>query len=251
MNPIKFNEWSDLGQKKDIEMINKKIDSKEPIFLSICIEIVITVSVVLIDHLFDTNTIPIYIWIITGSIAILPPTIAIIVGLYKYFARVFSVRKGKLHTKDYINTFDNSICYWAMMCRSFCDSLKNNNLSNDEKMFYYQEASYYIFKSIFKLDEMAPVVNKIFTNNVEEASEKHIITISRLETIVNVLRTVSYELDLELNNISKYQDAKSKQKKLQNIYNEMMESFIRNINDNFSCRLSWIDKKQHNIKARN
>lgn len=242
MNPIKFNEWSDMGQKKDIETINKKLDSREPVFLSICIEIVIAVGVVLIDHLFDTDETPIAVWIITGAIALLPPIVALIIAIYKYLSRIIKAWKGKLNTVEYIDTFDNAICYWAMMCRSFCDLLKNdqcNNLSNDEKMFYYQESSYYIFKSIYSLDKMSPVVKKVFTNDAKESVNKHVITISRLETIINVLNTVSNELELELNNISGYEDSKSQQIELREQYSEMINSFICSINESFSCSLSW------------
>ena len=56
---------------------------------------------------------------------------------------------------------------------------------------------------------MSPVVKKVFTNDAKESVNKHVITISRLETIINVLNTVSNELELELNNISGYEDSKS------------------------------------------
>lgn len=242
MNSIKFNEWSDMGQKKDIETINKKLDSREPIFLSICIEIVIAVGVVLVNHLFDTDQTPVLVWIITGIIAVMPPVFFIIRALYKYICRIVNVWNGKLNTVDYIDTFDNSICYWAMMCRSFCNLLKDKGtkISNDEKMFYYQEASYYIFKSIYNLDKMTPVVNKVFTIDAKESINKHVITIYRLETIVNVLKTVSKELELELTNISGYDDSKLQQIELRKSYNKMMESFIDSINESFSCNLTWI-----------
>ena len=231
-----------MGQKKDIETINKKLDSREPIFLSICIEIVITVGVVLVDHLFDKDETPVLVWIITGIIAILPPIFFLIRALCKYICRIVNVWKGKLNTVDYIDTFDNSICYWAMMCRSFCDLLNNRGttLSNDEKMFYYQEASYYIFKSIYNLDKMTPVVKKVFTNDAKESINKHVITVYRLETIVNVLKTVSIELESELTNISGYNDSKIQQIELRNLYNKMMNSFIDSINESFSCSLSWL-----------
>lgn len=242
MNTIKFNEWSAMGLKKDIERIIKKMDSRESIFLSICVEVAITVGVILVDHLFDTEEVPTVIWIITAAIALFLPFLALVIALYKYFTCVRKVKRGIINTVDFIDTFDNSICYWAMMCRSFCDLLKNNrtSLSNDEKMFYYQESYYYIYKSIFKLDEMKPISKKVFSNNASESIGKHVITINRLEAIVNVLKTVSIELESELQFINSYDSAKSQQKELSDLYNNIMTSFIKKINQEFSCNLSWI-----------
>ena len=139
MNSVKFNDWSDLGLKKDIEQIKNKIDVQEPIVFSVGLEIAITVGAVLIDHLFDVDSIPNIIWIITSIIAISPPMVLIIRAFAKYFQRILRVKNGKYNIEKYIDTFDNSICYWAMMSCSFLNELNSNTgLSIEEKLFYYQ-----------------------------------------------------------------------------------------------------------------
>ncbi len=107
MKSVNFVDWSELALKKDIENINKKLDSQEPIFLSVCIEIVIAVGVILIDHLFDISTIPWYVWLITGLIAILPPFVLIIVALVKYIKKIIHAVKGKYNITKYVDMFDN------------------------------------------------------------------------------------------------------------------------------------------------
>lgn len=236
MNYVKFNEWSEMGLKKDIEKISKKMDSNEPVFLSICFEIVITVGVVLIDHLFDAQNIPIIAWIITAIVALIPPIIALIASVKRFISRVISVKNGQLKTIDYIDTFDNSICYWAMISRSFCNLLKKDrdNLSNDEKMFYYQEANYYIYKSILKLDEMRPISNKIFANPDDNTVGKHIITLERLETIINLLKNATIELETEASYINGYNNAKNRQIDIINEYRKIINSFLDNLNEIYS-----------------
>lgn len=240
MNPIKFNDWSNLELKKDIERINKKLDYKEPVFLSICVEIVITIGAVLVDHFFDENTIPNYVWIIVSCIAIIPPIVILCYNFVKYLIRIIRTKNGNLKTYEFVDTFDNYICYWAMISLSFYDSLKNNNnLQNDEKMFYFQEANYYLYKSIIALDEMTPVAECVFSNDINESTGKHVVTLNRLETIVRVLLSVKKGLSSETNRINNYDFSKEQQKNLSLYYDGLMTNFLTKINDSFFCNLKW------------
>ncbi len=241
MKSVNFVDWSELALKKDIENINKKLDSQEPIFLSVCIEIVIAVGVILIDHLFDISTIPWYVWLITGLIAILPPFVLIIVALVKYIKKIIHAVKGKYNITKYVDMFDNSICYWVMMSKSFCDLLKDENkiLSKEEKMFYFQEANYYINKSIYELDEMTPIADKIFSNKNSEILRGHVISVQRFEVILNLLKSVRSDLKENSKSFGEYENCKEKQIEINLQYDKMMISFIKKINACYNCTYKW------------
>lgn len=241
MKSVNFIDWSELALKKDIENINKKLDSQEPIFLSVCIEIVIAVGVILIDHLFDMSNIPWYVWLITGLIAIVPPFVLILIALIKYTKKIIHAAKREYNIAKYVDMFDNSICYWVMMSKSFCDLLKDENtiLSNEEKMFYFQEANYYINKSIYELDEMTPIADKIFSNKNSEILRKHVISIQRLEVIFYLLKIVRSDLIENSKSFDEYKDCKDKQIETNLQYDKMMNGFIKKINDCYNCNYKW------------
>lgn len=242
MNSIKFNDWSDLGLKKDIEQIKNKIYAQEPIVFSIGLEIVITVGAVLIDHFFDTDSIPNYVWIITSIIAITPPALLIIRAFTKYFQRIFRVKKGKYNIEKYIDTFDNSICYWAMMSCSFLNELSDNqNLTDEEKIFYYQEITYYINKIFFMLDEMSPMADKIFSDRTDIVSREKIISIKRLEVILCLLNKVYNSAEEKMNNIKTLKECVNVQKQINSKYKEMLNRFLYCIQDKYSFPFQWTD----------
>ena len=46
---IKFNDWQEMALKKDTESIIKKLNSQEPIFFSLCWEIVLAMGAIIVD----------------------------------------------------------------------------------------------------------------------------------------------------------------------------------------------------------
>ena len=84
MNSIKFNDWQEMALKKDTETIIKKLNSHEPIFFSLCWEIVIAVGAIIVDHLFDTSEVNMWVWLICATLAVIPPTIIIVVKSVQY-----------------------------------------------------------------------------------------------------------------------------------------------------------------------
>lgn len=100
--------------------------------------------------------------------------------------------------------FDNKVCYWVMTATPFCDILSGKKVGlgedkQDESIpFIFQEANFYVNKSIDKLDVMKPCAEVIFNKGVAYSK---LIDAYRLETVIYILKEVrkkSYSSEKEL-----------------------------------------------------
>lgn len=119
MDRIKFNDWQDMALKKDTETIIKSINSHEPVFFSLCIEIIVAVGAVIIDHFFDKEAVNPWIWIIATIIAVIVPLYMVILKLVKWISAIKRVKKGKLGVRQFVDLYDNQICYYVMTSNSY------------------------------------------------------------------------------------------------------------------------------------
>lgn len=115
-----------------------------------------------------------------------PLLIAIIITLFKFIAKLISAKKGLVSIVDYVDNFDNKICYWVMISRSYNEMI-DNALDVSEAVFYYQEASYYANKAIFELFKMSPIIPKVFSNDVLKVKREKVISVSRLINVVQLI----------------------------------------------------------------
>jgi hypothetical protein len=187
--------------------------------------------VIILDHLFDPNQAPKIAWIGAFLVALLPPIILACKSGIKWIKKASRVQKGKYDISTYVDTFDNSVCYWALMSRSFLQYLKENGneMSQEEKLFYYQEIHFYINKSCKKLDEMMPVAEKVFTNKITELNHKNLISLQRVNIIINLLKSVGKEADEEVVSLCQYRTIIEDQKALNKGNVEKMERLLRKI----------------------
>ena len=237
MNKIKFTDWQNMALKKDTETILKKLNSHEPIFFSLCWEIVIAIGVVIVDHLFDTEKVGPMIWIIVAGGALLPAIFILLYKLISWSSTIVRVKRGNYSIRDFINTFDNNICYFAMTSDSYCHLLDNlQTEGNQEKVFLYQEGCYYNNKAIQELYKMKPVISKVFSKDINKAAKKRLIALYRLESLLQIMRNNENKLNEKVNNFS--ESAISSQKEMNIIYADMINSFINDLNQIFQTEIS-------------
>lgn len=193
---VSFSEWQEMALKKDIEIIVKKLNSHESILFSLCWELVLALGTIILDHLFDTEKAPIWVWILLVVLAILPPAIVLAIHFIKWWRIIKAVRIGRLNTKSYIDTFDNQISYWVMLCNSYKNMLYDDSPDTQaEKHFLYCEGSYFNNKSMHALYTMKPNFQAVFSSDIDVVKKNGLIELSRLTTTLELIKKQQEELD--------------------------------------------------------
>lgn len=200
---IKFNEWQEMSLKKDVEKIANILDKKKTLETSVLWEAFLAFFAMALDHAEMIDIIPKGRVILT--IAAIVPLGLMVICMAKHRARETKEYKTFSRAKsEFVDDFDNRVCYWVMTANSFCDALSGKiaGLANDEHdesiPFIFQEANFYVNKSIDKLSVMAPCAEVIFDREVRYSK---LIDAYRLETVVRILKEVrknSYKLEKDL-----------------------------------------------------
>ena len=239
MNSIKFNDWQEMALKKDTETIIKKLNSHEPIFFSLCWEIVIAVGAIIVDHLFDITKVSVWVWFICATLAVIPPVIIIIVKSVQYIIALKKSYTGIYDVKHFVDTFDNQICYWVMTSSSYSRILEN--LPGDraaERIFLYQEGCYYNNKSLQALYEMKPVIDKVFSSDSTEVIKKNLVAVHRLQNILAMIKQYQKELDTSIEDIKTNQSI-SDQIQINKSIKDNFAGFVDDINSLFHTTLNF------------
>lgn len=247
MKNIKFNEWQEMALKKDMETIIKKLNTQEPIIYSLCWEIVLALGVIIVDRLFDTESLNVCLWVSVVILAVLPPIAIIIYKMYKWISAINRVNVGKYDVKNMVDIFDNQVCYWVMMCNSYCNllsDLKDKDKKN-EKVFLYQEGCYYSNKSMQALYRMKPIVDKVFSNEKEKIIKNKNIAVYRLLSLLEMMN--QYQLDLD----GCVEDIKDdfvirEQAEINETYQTQICQFVDDVNTQFSKQFVWKKVKVNN-----
>ncbi len=239
MNNIKFNDWQEMALKKDTETIIKKMSTQEPIFYSLCWEIVIAVGSIIVDHFFDTQKVNIHIWIVCAVLAIIPPFLIIVIKSIKWVVSIRNAKAGTYNIKQFVDSFDNQICYWIMMCNSYNRLLYTMpNDKKSEKIFLYQEGCYYNNKSIHALYKMKPVLDKVFTDDPQKVVRSNLVATYRLVGLVEMLSTYQLELDRNINDF-KSDPSVEEQIKINHELEKQIMEFVSEANDVFDLHMQW------------
>ena len=239
MNNLKINEWQEMALKKDTEAILKKIVSNEPIFLSLSWEIIIAVGSIIIDHLFEIESISIYIWYFCLVAAIMPPVLILLVRFIKWAITIDRARGGKLNIRHFIDIFDNQICYCVMTSNSYCDLLESLPKEKKiERVFLFQEGSYYNNRSIQELCKMLPVISKVFTEDQDTVIKGNLVSLSRLISMLEMMKECQFKLD-EIIADQKESTLVQDQVKLNNKFHGRITSFISEMNEIFNKKYEW------------
>lgn len=189
MNQIKFSDWQEFSLKKDVEKIAKEVKKEKKAMYCIIWEAIVFFFTFSLDHIFDLNPNDERannLYFLAFILAASPLLVAITITSFKFAGKLISARKGLVHIVDYVDNFDNKICYWIMISRSYKEMI-DNALDVSEAVFYYQEASYYANKAIFELFKMSPIIPKVFSNEVLKVKRNKVISVSRLINVVQLI----------------------------------------------------------------
>lgn len=236
MKRVSFSDWQEMALKKDVEDIKKKINSQEPIFFSLCWELVIALGTIIIDHLYDIEGAPTWVWSVTVILAVIPPISVLIYRIVQWFHSICLVKKGNLKIQSYVDTFDNQISYWVMLSNSYADLLaeiKNDKHSTAaEKEFLYREGCYYNNKSMQALYSMKPNFHKIFCEDINDVKKKNLIELARLENLLRVMNEQQLQLDRDISGVNS-QGVKI-QKSMNDKYLGELQELLIDLNHGFS-----------------
>lgn len=229
MRSVNFSDWQEMALKKDIEQIKKKLDSQEPVFFSVCWEIVLALGSIIADHLFDVEHAPKWIWIVMIAVAVAPAILIFIHMTIKWICSIKIVKKGKFNVKDSVDMFDNQISYWVMLGNAYTEMLKEDvNGSRSEKEFLYREGCYYNNKSMHALYTMKSNFDKIFSAELCKVRKENLIDMERLFNILKVMNEQQLCLDGYINGIN---TAGIKiQQELNREYLRELEEFLKDLN---------------------
>lgn len=232
---IKFNEWQEKSLKKDVEKIVSILSQKRTLETSVLWEAFFALLAMVLDHTNFISAFPISAALLIIA-AFSPLVIIVILMLNLRRKRTIEYKTLSRSKSKFVDDFDNRVCYWVMTASSFCDALsgKITELSSgepDENIpFIFQEANFYVNKTIDRLHVMQPSAKVIFNSGVDSSK---LIDSYRLETVIRILKQVrekSYALEekLEQNgNLSEYgiQLVKN-QKESDMIYDKRMQQIL-------------------------
>ena len=187
-------EWQSFSLKKDIEVISKKIKNSNAIQLSFFTEISLVVFGAAFANIFSHSENITKFWIVISVLSFIPALFLIGKALYQ---KHIEKRPGNdmVKPKDFIDSFDNSICYYVLMSESYYSMLIDitqgiNNVSTDVQRFYYIEASYYMNKAIAELSPISKIADKVLTRDTNNIVEKRFISIARYHNLKNLLESI-------------------------------------------------------------
>lgn len=72
----------------------------------------------------------------------MPLIFFVVKNMHEFVSALKRVKSGKYNVKGMIDIFDNQMCYWVMMCNSYCNLLSTNKDKKNERIFLYQEGCY-------------------------------------------------------------------------------------------------------------
>jgi hypothetical protein len=249
---IKFNEWQEMSLKKDVEKIVSILDKKKTLEISVLWEAFLAFLAMALDHADIMDIIP------KGKVLLTIAAAAplALMGCRMAKHRIQEMKEHKTFGRaksEFVDEFDNKVCYWVMTATSFCDILSGKKVGlgedkQDESIpFIFQEANFYVNKSIDKLDVMKPCAEVIFNKGVAYSK---LIDAYRLETVIYILKEVrkksySSEKELEENGNLSQEGIQmvAKQKECDKEYNQKMQTILgsEEIKNVLEKEVKWID----------
>ncbi len=249
MKEIGISEWQEMAIKKDIEDIKRKQNSQTSIFLSLGWEVAVTYGTVLYDHLFDLKILNTRILVLIVCAAVLPFLIILGHKFLEWIISIIRAKSGKIRIKDMVDVFDNKMSYWVMLSNSYTDmleeQLKSTQCSPGELEFLYCEGCYYNNKTISALYEMKPIVDRVFSNNLDDVKSGNCVSVSRLQNIIKVMNEQQKRLDSAVKDTSNCRIVL--QMDLNNKYINDLKEVIIDLNatffpdDNDPNHFVWVD----------
>ena len=167
---MKINEWQELGLIKDIESIEKKLEKRDRLSWCVLAESVVAALITVLTNEYGTSEkMKNYIFVM-GLLLIFIPIIMLCTSMFSDYRDADKhFRNPKIASKLFVDLFDNKVCYWVMMSNSLWKSIDESAVRSKhidtEIIFYYQEANYYMKKSVDSLLRMSNYFKKIISSD--------------------------------------------------------------------------------------
>lgn len=194
---LSVNDWQDFSLKKDIEKLNKLVQSVCKIGSTVVFDVVVAFGAMIIDRLFDFTdrkiAVAVYIF---AAFLIIAPLIRLLYRKIKAFIHDGFTSIVSRDIREYIDCFDNEIWTYVMMSDSFLDLLADNITSDaHRKTFYFSQTCFWLNKAIMKLSEMSQKLKKIFDKDNKEVTKHRKVSTARLinllDIIINIKKAVN------------------------------------------------------------
>ena len=251
LSPI---EWQAFSQKKQIEKITHNLESNVSFQLSAVAEVVLVIFGTALSSVFDEKASTIWYTILALSVIVL------LISFVKPFCRwIQKMKTGNdlLSSREFIDSFDNDICYYVMMAESYYSMLldKTRNVSedkatsqidekiesqtNDKKIdisvlqFYFIETSYYLNKAIMCLQPIYNMSDKVIGQDFSEIVSKRMIAITRYKNVCNLIQSIYASLNQSSALLSDMPDK---------------DLIISTNNHYFECLNTIVNLSNHNLK---
>lgn len=239
MKKVSFSDWQEMALKKDVEDIKRKISTQEPILFSLCWEIMFALGTIIVDHLFDTEKAPTWVWVVVVICATIPVATILIYKFVHWIYSIKLVQKGNLKIQSYVDIFDNQVSYWVMLSNSYADMLteavNDGHSTEAEKEFLYREGCYYNNKSMQALYSMKSNFNRIFSEDIDDVKRKRLVDLARLHNILKVMNEQQIQLDEDILGISS--ESIYMQKNMNQSYLREFKDFLADINCFYSSEV--------------
>jgi hypothetical protein len=192
------NDWQDFSLKKDIEALNRQVKNVCNIGSTVIIEVLLAFGAVFVDRyldIFPVDTREIIVISTAIVMAVIPIVLYGIPSILRFFRNI-SVSVNFKTEAEYIDVFDNEVCYNVMIADSFLDLLKSDTGSDGKrKVFYFTETRFYLNRAIDRLLEMSVRLKRIFDDDIDSVIKNKKVSVARLINILDII--VSIENDVK------------------------------------------------------
>ncbi|GHU83397.1 hypothetical protein AGMMS50284_6870 [Clostridia bacterium] len=213
MKNYQANNWQELSLRKELQDIKKVLVKNERKYWAIIFEIGLIFVTIILDRYFeifpnkeDQKHYLTFLAVIIGITVVIWFISTIIPAIAKLQNSVVNPSINEM-----INSFDDKICYYAMMSTSFFDlyNAADETKEKNQKIFYLIEMCYYRNKIIKILYDMRKSLKNVFETDENFVISSRKISIGRLENIILLLNSITDSIDKEKNHIESLNEKKS------------------------------------------
>ena len=117
--------------------------------------------------------------------------IPFLIQLIKYIKDKKGGINSSINVKRLIDSFDNEICYYALMAESYYETFINllgdRNTSIYAKQFYLIETGYYLNKTVMCLQPLVSSSTDVLSSKIDDIISKRMISYARYNNICDLL----------------------------------------------------------------
>ena len=188
---IKFTDWQISNLEKTVESIQDSMRKQNRTIATTLLMVFFNITAVLVAC--DWSEKKIYNTIIISICGIILCVYFVYVYLIPLCSNREKAKRRIISPDTYVDIFDNSVCQYVMQAKSF--QKEAEQATGLEREFYYSQVSYYIRKTIIKLDLIGKYKNDLFTDDVMDPliTYRRLILVCRL--IVECKESLADQID--------------------------------------------------------